>query len=60
MTLELEHKKGLEDWEIKAREHEFKKECIRKKFGWSKEKFNDMLNDVKGFFELNKKQIKIK
>jgi len=57
---EIEFEAGTPDWKIKAEEHEYKKECIRKKFGWSKEKFEDVLNDVKGFFELNKKQIKIK
>lgn len=41
-----------------AAEREFKKDSLAQSLGVTRRKFDDMLEDAKQFFELNKKEIK--
>ena len=56
MTIELEHAPGTSMTDIKIAEMEHKKNSLAQAFGWSREEFDDKLDEVKEFFELNKKE----
>ena len=57
MSFEIEHAPGTSMTEIKIAEAEFRKNQLAKQFGWTREKLDEQLQDIKSFFELNKKKI---
>ena len=54
MVFEVEHPAGTSDADIKIREMEAKKDNLAAAFGVSREKLDDWVNEIKGFFAVNR------
>jgi len=49
MTDYMEHEAGTTPSQIKDAEMEFRKNVLAEKFGWSREEFNEKLEELKDF-----------
>ena len=54
MSFEIEHAPGTSMEDIKKAEKEFKKDCLAKAQGLTREEFNAKIDSIKGFFEERK------
>lgn len=60
MTIELEHKPGTSEEDIKRKERQVKKQLLAQSFGWSMEELEDNLERIKDFFTQAEKEARKK